>query len=169
MDRRPLFVDTDDGTFSPGSLLYFRSDRARANPFGDEAVYELEIAEGGERMPVVEASPFGDSLHSDREATEHESERLYMPALTKAPDRWLWELILAPDRKGFLFDVNALATDWGPSDGEAGLGLELEIEIHLQGGSDLEADPTSGRMRTSSTRRRFEISRRSRTNRSYSR
>ena len=46
--------------FAPGSTLYFVSAGPDANPYGDEAVFELEVGvAGGARMAVEDASPSG--------------------------------------------------------------------------------------------------------------
>jgi hypothetical protein len=52
-----FYIEPDGGTFGPGSQLYFVSEGHRLNPYGHEAVYELEIGELGEVISVDSAGP----------------------------------------------------------------------------------------------------------------
>ena len=45
----------------PGSTLYFVSEGASANPYGRDAVYELELGRAGETMAVSSAAPSGQA------------------------------------------------------------------------------------------------------------
>lgn len=89
--------------FEPGSRLYFVSEGAAANPFGDEAVYELELAPGGLAMAEAEASPSGELLPYYWHTERLEQNRYYQAGLVDAPDLWLWELVMAPDTREFPF------------------------------------------------------------------
>ncbi len=107
--------------------LFFVSEGAGANPYGNEAVYELQYGEGV-RMEARSA-PAGGSHHWSR--IELEENRYYQAGLLHAPDRWLWELLLAPDRKSFAFDVAQPATEAGPP----------RLTVFLQSTSDLGGSP----------------------------
>jgi hypothetical protein len=122
-------VEPEGKHFGPGSTLYFLSDGARANAYGTEAVYELEVGADGTTMPVRRAAPHGDTVGSYRHRLEREENRLYQAALLDAPDLWLWDLIFAPATKPFPFDLSALA----PGD--------ATLTIWFQGTSDFPADP----------------------------
>jgi hypothetical protein len=118
--------------FGPGSTLYFVSPGAEANPYGDEAVFELAYGvSDGVAMPVRDASPSGavTSVYSRRDA--YEENHLYQATLRESEPRWLWELLFAPERKGYPFSVNALASGGEPS----------RLELWLQGGTDFPASP----------------------------
>jgi hypothetical protein len=123
----PFHVEPASDRFGPGSLLYFVSAGPRANPYDDEAVYELELGVPGNRMPVAEISSFETYGYE----LEREENHYYQAALTKAPDLWLWEVLLAPARKTFSFEAVGLV----PNSGVAAL------EVFLQGTSDFEEDP----------------------------
>ncbi len=117
--------------FAPGSTLFFLSEGADANPYGNEAVYELETGQAGQRMPALSASPSGIPVHQLRVTIEREEDRYYQAALLDAPDPWLWDLFLAPSVKAFPFSVSSLATPGSPA----------EIEVLLQGASDFPESP----------------------------
>jgi len=117
--------------FGPGSTLYFLSEGASANPWGDEAIYELELAPGGRTMEEEDASPAGDVVPFYRHTLLEEENRYYQAALVDAPDLWLWELILAPATRSFPFRLDALAST-----------AELSrLSVWLQGASDLPEAP----------------------------
>jgi hypothetical protein len=79
-------LEPDPRLFGPGSRLYFLSDGARANLYGREALYELELASGGSAMPVKPALPSGEATLSYRKEIEREDNRFYQAALVEAPD-----------------------------------------------------------------------------------
>ena len=115
--------------FKPGSTLYFVSEGARANPFGNEAVYELEVGAPGEAMAQSSAAPSGEPQPQYWHRAEWEENRYYQAALVDAPDLWLWDLLFAPETKSYPIEVNALAP--GAS----------KLSVWLQGASDFPADP----------------------------
>jgi hypothetical protein len=115
----------------PGSRLYFVSQGPQANPYGDEAVYELEIGRVGVTMAGAEASPAGEPVSSYQMRLEQEVNRYYQAALLMAEDRWLWDVLMAPVRKSYAFSVSGWA-----STGEAS-----RLRVWLQGASDFAADP----------------------------
>jgi CSLREA domain-containing protein len=105
-----------------GGALYFWSDGAAANPYGTEAVYELELGVSGVRMG--DAVSGGGSFYWDD--VDKEENHYYQAGLVSAPDLWLWELLMAPERKSFTFDVHELVSASEPS----------ILEVRLQGTSD---------------------------------
>jgi hypothetical protein len=52
-------LEPANGLFGPGSTLYFLSEGASVNPYGSEAVYELELGVEGSRMPLASGSVSG--------------------------------------------------------------------------------------------------------------
>ena len=117
--------------FGPGSTLYFVSEGASVNRFGNEAVYELELARGGKVMEEVDASPSGKALGAYWQTVQREENRYYQAGLVDAPDLWLWELLFAPETKGFAFDVTDLAST----------AESAHLRVWLQGASDFSAAP----------------------------
>ncbi len=123
--------------FGPGSVLYFVSEGAGANPFGKEAVYELEVGhsreagEAGEAMVSVPAAPSGEPQPVYWHRAEWEEDRYYQAALLEAPDLWLWDLLFAPEVKSYLIEVSSLAPSSGAS----------KLSVWLQGVSDFQANP----------------------------
>ncbi len=118
--------------FGPGGALYFPSEGAVLNPYGQAAVYELELAEGGSRMPVVSAAPSGAAVAFYWQKLSREENRYYQAGLLDAPDLWLWDLLFAPATKSFPLELRELAS----AATEPGL-----LELWLQGVSDFEANP----------------------------
>jgi hypothetical protein len=109
--------------------LYFLSDGEAANPYGDEAVFELEIGAAGSLMPVRSARASGPPVASYWARVEREDNRLYQPALVDAPDLWLWDVIMAATTKRYPFTVSGLVEVSEPS----------RLSIDLQGASDTPA------------------------------
>jgi hypothetical protein len=126
-ETTPFHIEPDRVRFGPGSRLYFASPGRDGNGFGDEAVFELELGSSGERMAVAESPAFDTYWYE----LEREENRYYQAALTKAPDRWLWDVLLAPARKTFSFELPGLAPGAGAP----------ELRVFLQGASDLAEDP----------------------------
>ncbi len=117
--------------FAPGSTLFFLSEGADANPYGNEAVYELETGRAGERMRTESAAPQGKTVRELQATLEREEDRYYQAALLEAPDLWLWDMFLAPSVKEFPFSVSSLASS----------GSETKLEVFLQGASDFPEAP----------------------------
>ncbi len=126
-------LEPASSSFSPGSRLYFASAGADANPYGKEAVYELEYpVSGGSMMPVEDAAATGalaSTTYLRRD--EHEENHYYQAALMEAQERWMWDALFAPEKKGYGFSVDALT---GASEGG-------RLELWLQGGSDFPESP----------------------------
>ncbi len=113
------------------SMLYFVSEGASANPYGDEAVYELELKAGGATMPAVPASPSGTAVSFYWQTEAREENRYYQAGLVEAGDRWFWDLLFAPVSKSYPFEVTALASTPEPA----------RVSLWLQGVSDLGESP----------------------------
>ena len=117
--------------FGPGSKLYFVSDGAELNPYGHEAVYEVELGRPGLLMEDVALAPRGKPVPFLWHRIEHEQNRYYQAGLVDAPDVWLWELLFAPATKRFFFNVQGLFGETQDS----------SITVRLQGVSDLPEEP----------------------------
>ena len=124
-------VEPDTGWFRSGSTLYFASDGASLNPYGDAAVYKLERARGGVLMPLEDASASGTATEFYWHRAEWEENRIYQAALLEAPDVWTWDTLLAPVLKSYPVDVDQLA----PTTEAA------RLTLWLQGVSDFDASP----------------------------
>jgi hypothetical protein len=124
-------IEPDRERFAPGSMLYFVSEGAAANPYGNEAVYELETSSEGVRMETAAAAPAGEITPYYFQRLEAEENPLYQAALVDAPDLWLWERLLAPVVKGYWFHPSGLAESSESS----------RLEVWFQGTSDLPEDP----------------------------
>lgn len=114
-------LEPDNGRFGPGSSLYFFSPGAATNPYGREAVYELETGVRGTTMSVLGAAPPGESTPAYRHRVEREENHYYQAGLLDAKDVWLWDLLFAPVTKSYDFEVGDLAI--GAS----------RLEVRLQG------------------------------------
>jgi len=124
-------VEPETRTFGPGSVMYFVSRGAALNPYGPEAVYELELGSGGALMPVGSAAPSGPGLGFYRQLSTYEQNRTYQPGLTDAVDPWLWDGLISPVTKTYPFTLSGLASTTEPS----------HLTVLLQGASDFEAAP----------------------------
>ncbi len=127
----PFHIEPDRERFGPGSTLYFVSEGASMNPYGDEAVYELESSAGGVRMPVVSAPPQGSAVAFYWQEVSREENRYYQAGLVDADDLWLWDVLLAPVTKSYPFEVSALAEAGGSS----------RLSVQVQGTSDFAVSP----------------------------
>jgi len=119
------------GDFGPGSKLYFVSPGASVNRYGKRAVYELERRASGIRMARTLSAPSGDSITSYWSVSEREENRYYQAGLLQAPDLWLWDVLFAPAKKSYLFEIADLASSSKPA----------RIAVFVQGASDLETSP----------------------------
>ncbi len=124
-------LEPNDEVFGPGSHLYFWSEGASQNPYGSEAVYELEREPGGVSMSRRPFEPESSTLGFCWQRVEREENRFYQAALLEAKDLWLWDLLFAPVEKSYSFDVRALAPTMEAS----------RLSVWLQGTSDFEASP----------------------------
>jgi hypothetical protein len=124
-------LEPDNGVFGPGSTLYFASEGESLNPYGREAVYELELGGAGLRMPGSSAAPQGSPTSFYWQKLRREENRYYQAGLVEAHDLWLWDLLFAPATKSYSFELSGLRPTTEPS----------RLEVWLQGVSDLAATP----------------------------
>jgi hypothetical protein len=124
-------LEPESAVFGPGSRLYFWSEGASLNPFGDEATYELDRSGGGIAMPRVPFESAGATLAYHWHRVEREENRYYQAALVEAPDLWLWDLLFAPVEKSYSFEIRELAAAAEPA----------RVSLWLQGTSDFPAAP----------------------------
>ncbi len=127
-------VEPATGRFQLGSMLYFVGEGADANPYGNELVYELQLASGdhpGTRMESVDARPLGSGTNLYWNRHQQEVNRYYQAALVDATDLWLWDLLMAPVTKSYPFEVTSLASTVEPG----------RLDVWLQGTSDTPALP----------------------------
>jgi hypothetical protein len=125
-------LEPNRSRFGPGGALYFLSEGAALNPYGQQAVYELELTGGGTRMPVVSAAPSGAALRFYWQKVSREENRYYQAGLLEAPDLWLWDVLFAPVTKSYPVELRELSS----AATEPAL-----LELWLQGASDFEANP----------------------------
>ncbi len=121
-------VEPQGKRFGPGSTLYFVSEGPAANPYGREAVYELERAKGLS-MDVGSAAPSGESVLTYVQSDAYEENRFYQAGLLEAQDLWLWDILMAPSAKSFPFTLSGLQA--GPA----------TLAVSLQGVSDFPEEP----------------------------
>jgi hypothetical protein len=124
-------LEPDVSVFGPGSRLYFVSEGASLNPYGNEAVYELESSSAGARMALGSASASGSEVSFYWHGASREENHYYQAALLSAPDLWMWDVLLAPVTKRYSFEVTALASTGEPS----------RLSVWLQGASDFLESP----------------------------
>ena len=118
-------LEPDGARWGPGSRLYFVSPGGSANPYGHEAMFELELSKGT-LMEVRPAASTRETVSFALARVERETNRFYQAGLVDAPDIWLWDMLLSPATKSFPFEVDALAD--GP----------VHVEVRLQGASDFD-------------------------------
>jgi len=121
----------EGGRFGPGSVLYFLSDGASLNPYGDAAIYELSVGEEGVRMPLTEDRPQEYPVRWYWKRAEKEENRIYQPALLEAREPWFWDTLLSPVVKSYPFEVGGLARS----------AETARLELWLQGASDFAGSP----------------------------
>ena len=115
--------------FGPGSTLHFVSAGADANPFGHEAVYELELGGESLTMGTIAARASSATLASTYRHRDHyEQDRYYQSGLVDAPDLWLWDVLFAPETKTYPLGVSSLDVTASAS-----------LRVALQGVSDFDA------------------------------
>jgi hypothetical protein len=121
-----FFVTPDPQRFGPGSTLYFVSVGPDANPFANEAVYELSLGEPGLVMSVVSAEPQGPDVDTASVERVFEANQYYYSGLTQAVDPWLWDYVASGNRKSFSFTLVGVAS----------AGAAAQITVKLQGATD---------------------------------
>jgi hypothetical protein len=78
-------LEPDEGSFAPGSVLYFWSEGEAANPYGREAIYELQLGVSGQLMPATVAAPLGAPAPVYLERLEREENRFYQAGSSRPP------------------------------------------------------------------------------------
>ncbi|HEY7697017.1 MAG TPA: C25 family cysteine peptidase, partial [Vicinamibacteria bacterium] len=124
-------LEPESGAFGPGSRLYFLSEGASLNPYGNEAVYELESSAAGATMPKGSVQAQGVGVSYYWKDVEREENRYYQAGLLDAEDLWLWDVLVAPVTKSYSFDVSASAS----------VGEPARLFLWLWGVSDLPESP----------------------------
>ncbi len=121
-------LEPRNGTFGPGSVLYFLSEGSALNPNG-EAVYELEEAAGSLQMAVVGAAASGEGLTEALWETSLEESKYYQAGLLEAEDLWQWDLVMSSSpARTYPFTLSEVS-----SSTTAG-----ELVVELQGANDFE-------------------------------
>ncbi len=131
-ETRPYFVEPDPRHFGPGSTLYFLSEGGAHNPYGHEAVFELQEGSPGTTMRELPVTP-KDAPNASFywETSTHEENRFYQAALLEAEDLWLWESLFAPQTRSFAFTLDEIAIEAD----------DATLSLWLQGASDFPAAP----------------------------
>jgi len=128
-DAVAYHLEPSADSLGPGSALYFVSPGADANPYSNEAVFELELGSSGRIMPVQDATPSGPPVNSFVHRSEREQNRYYQAGLIEAPSLWLWDVVLSPGLKSYPFTISSMVD------------REARLEVYLQGASDFGAVP----------------------------
>lgn len=126
-----FFVGPNPKRFQRGSTLYFLSEGASLNPYGKEAVYELEWGAKGSPMGERDATPSGRAASFYWKTVSREENRLYQPTFVGRDDLWLWDWILGPMTKSYSFEVSQLSP----------VSERSQVRIWLHGASDFPAEP----------------------------
>ena len=140
-------VEPTGSSFVRGSRLYFVSEGAQSNPYGRQAIYELELGEGGLQMEMASASPISGSTGYYWHHVGREENRFYQPALTEAPDLWLWDLLFAPVTKSYAFEVSrahsigepSRLSVWLSGTSDFPTSLDHHVQVHVNGSLVAEA------------------------------
>jgi hypothetical protein len=90
-------------------VLYFVSEGAAINPYGNEAVYELESAVGLQ-MAVGSGAPTGLSLGEYWQRGDWEQNKTFPSGLLDAPELWLWNAVISPATKSYPFTLSGLVS-----------------------------------------------------------
>jgi hypothetical protein len=121
-------VEPRQDVFGRDSTLFFVSEGASLNPYGREAVYELELGENASRMPARAAAGAGETVGFAWAKLPREENRYYQAGLLEADDLWQWDVLMAPVRKTYEFVLRGLQTSVEPA----------RLSLWLQGASDFE-------------------------------
>jgi hypothetical protein len=106
--------------FGPGSVFYFVTEGERLNPYGQEAVYELEVGREGETMEALKAAPRGSVL-SHYHHVETAEDNVYIAVTTKDEPSWFWDVVMSGGAGSYGFSVSSLAETAEPG--------ELALEV----------------------------------------
>ena len=126
-----FFVSPNRKKFKRKSKLYFLSDGASLNPYGHEAVYELESSSAGMQMGAVDGTPSGASTSFYWKTVKREENLLYQAAFEGEEDIWQWDWLFGPMTNGYPFEV----TNLSPASESS------KLRVWLHGASDFPEDP----------------------------
>ena len=126
-----FFVSPDGRKFKKDSKLYFLSDGSSLNPYGHEAVYELEWSSEGVQMGGVDGSPVGAATSFYWKTEKREENLLYQAAFEGEQDIWQWDWLFGPMTKGYPFNVENLSP----------VAESSKLRVWLHGLSDFPEDP----------------------------
>jgi hypothetical protein len=119
-------LEPSGSVFGRGSVLYFVSEGAAINPYGLEAVVELEVGVSGDVMGEDATVPSGGGMSHYLHREESEENHFY--ATSFATPLWLWETLLSGMSGSYGFEVSELSLT--PASGE--------VEVRLKGVSRVE-------------------------------
>ena len=126
-----FFVRPNAKKFKKKSVLYFLSDGAELNPYGQEAVYELEASPEGLHMETLNGSPAGAPTSFYWKTVKREENLLYQAAFEGEEDIWQWDWLFGPMTKGYPFEVTNLSP----------VAENSKLRVWLHGASDFPEDP----------------------------
>ena len=126
-----FFVSPNQKKFKKKSKLYFLSDGADLNPYGQEAVYELEASQQGLHMESLNGAPTGAPTSFYWKTVEREENLLYQAAFEGEEDIWQWDWLFGPMTNGYPFEVSNLSP----------VAENSKLRVWLHGASDFPEDP----------------------------
>ena len=126
-----FFVSPNRKKFKKKSKLYFLSDGAALNPYGHEAVYELEASREGVKMAVVDGTAAGAPTSFYWKTVKREENVLYQAAFEGEEDIWQWDWLFGPMTNGYAFNVENLSP----------VPESSKLRVWLHGASDFPEDP----------------------------
>ena len=126
-----FFVSPNSKKFKKKSVLYFLSDGADLNPYGHEAVYELEASQQGLHMESLNGAPVGAPTTFYWKTVEREENLLYQAAFEGEEDIWQWDWLFGPMTNGYPFEVTNLSP----------VAENSKLRVWLHGASDFPEDP----------------------------
>ena len=126
-----FFVSPNAKKFKKKSKLYFLSDGSDLNPYGQEAVYELEASQQGIHMESLNGAPLGAPTSFYWKTVEREENLLYQAAFEGEEDIWQWDWLFGPMTNGYPFEVTNLSA----------IPENSKLRVWLHGASDFPEDP----------------------------
>ena len=126
-----FFVSSNGKKFKKKSKLYFLSEGASLNPYGHEAVYELEASQQGLQMEPLNGSPVGAPTSFYWKTVKREENLLYQAAFEGEEDIWQWDWLFGPMTNSYPFEVTNLSP----------VPESSKLRVWLHGASDFPEDP----------------------------
>jgi hypothetical protein len=126
-----FFTSPNPNRFDKKSKLYFLSEGESLNRYGEEAVYELELSQGGIQMEAVDGTPSGTATSFYWKTVKREENLLYQPTFGREEDIWQWDWVFGPMTKSYPFEVKNLSA----------VPQNAQIRVWLHGASDFPAEP----------------------------